>query len=92
MAIIPADFLALAFWLGEWSVAALISSVGSVEGEGESITAAPEDWETLGLWLFACGISVEVALDRMEALVPFALVFRESSGKLKIALANVSSA
>jgi hypothetical protein len=63
LSIIPANFLALAFWLGDWSIAALIFSSGSVEGEGKFITAALEDWVALADWLDAFGVSVEVALE-----------------------------
>jgi len=92
VSIILANFLALAKWLGNWAVAALIFSSGSIEGEGGLVTTAFEDWGSIADWLHAFGISIETALERVEALVPLTLIFRESSGELKIALADASSA
>jgi len=82
----------LAKRLGFWAVAALVCSSRLVEGEGGLVTAALEDWVSAPSVNFAGTFSVKSTLDRMEALVPLALIFSECFGELKITFANASSA
>ena len=92
---------------GFWAIAALVCSSWLVEREGGLVTAALEDWISSSWWDNAGAFSVEVTLkklkilsnkkcvnylDRVEALVPLRLIFRESSGELNIAFADGSSA
>jgi len=88
---IPANFLALSKWLGNWAVAALMFSSRLVEREGCLVTAALQDWIASSYWFNAGSISIEATLESVKALVPLTLIFRESSGELKITLANASS-